>query len=42
MPDQVTIDSEWNEKLENYESDNYVHEDDWEPGLEGFLHNIKR
>ena len=42
MPEQVTIDSEYEEKLRNYESDSYVHEEDFEPGLEGFLHNVKR
>ena len=42
MPEKVTIDSEYEEKLRNYESDSYVHEEDFEPGLEGFLHNVKR
>ena len=37
--DKVTV---WEEKLRKYESEEYVHEDDFVPGLEGFLHNIKR
>ncbi|KAL5260475.1 hypothetical protein ACHWQZ_G010570 [Mnemiopsis leidyi] len=36
------IDSEYESKLRNYESEDYVHEDDFDPGLEGFLHNVKR
>merc|ERR1712025_413882 len=42
MPPVGDVHSEWSQKLENYESDNYVNEDDFEPGLEGFLHNVKR
>ena len=34
--------TEFEKKQANYQSDNYFPEDDFEPGLEGFLHNIKR
>ena len=42
MPEEETVDTEYERKLRNYESDDYVHEDDFNPGLEGFLHNVKR
>ena len=42
MPEKETDETEYERKLRNYESDDYVHEDDFNPGLEGFLHNVKR
>lgn len=42
MPPTEDADAEWKRKIQNYESDDYMNEDDFEPGLEGFLHNVKR
>ena len=40
--DEPVEETVWESRRKNYESDEYVHEDDFVPGLEGFLHNIKR
>ena len=39
MPKEESV---WESRKRNYDSEEYVHEDDFVPGLEGFLHNIKR
>eukprot|EP00116_Pleurobrachia_bachei_P019064 sb/3479326/ len=39
MPEEESV---WEARKRNYDSEDYVNEDDFVPGLEGFLHNIKR